>query len=124
MTEPISDQIKPCPNPACHASVAWPEDDEDGWWVACGQCDMQGPFAESIDAAIVAWNALPRGPEWVSMGEGEPTEYGNYWVTAQDRFTEDDPPVVMRIYWPWTWDAVLAWMPCADKPEPWETPND
>lgn len=53
------DIIKPCPN--CNI------DDEIGIgcrngraFVYCSACEMDGPEADNDDAAVAAWNALPR----------------------------------------------------------------
>lgn len=78
--------ILPCP--AC-GGIAHSEDGHDGhhlvYWVECSACEMNGPMLRTnADAAISAWNALPRSLRWTHE---PPKVAGWYWrkETAADR---------------------------------------
>jgi hypothetical protein len=54
-------KIKRCPNPACKIT---PKDvhitGTSSFWVVCHNCFMEGPMKCDKEAAISAWNNLPR----------------------------------------------------------------
>ncbi len=89
-------EIKPCP--ACgnseglrvkeaHYDCRLSSYPEDTYWVYCtgnfgiDLCEMGGPKCCSKEAAIAAWNALPRPGFWVD----EPTEPGLWWYSIGGR---------------------------------------
>lgn len=70
--------ILPCP--AC-GGIAHSEDGHDGhhlvYWVECSACEMNGPMLRTnIEAAITAWNSLPRALHWTHE---PPKVAGWYW---------------------------------------------
>lgn len=44
----------------------------------CPHCGANGPYADSIEAAIAAWNALPRALTWT---HDPPKVAGWYWFS-------------------------------------------
>ena len=66
--------LLPCPNPKCPhpktieslycvPSTAMSEYHRSH--ISC-RCGASGPWAETMEAAIAAWNALPRAPKWIT----------------------------------------------------------
>lgn len=50
--------------------------------IACSDCYMQGPPVVEDEAAIKAWNALPRTLSWT---QEPPTKPGWYWARFSDK---------------------------------------
>lgn len=88
----MSEQKKPCPNPAC--GNKYPElIGLDGMFfrVVCHRCGIAGKKIESEDddtdetlavKAIAAWNALPRALVWTPEPPKQENQY--YWALAQN----------------------------------------
>ena len=58
---PPEPSLLPCPNPTCGSgNIDKDENNLDGCWVFCGDCDLTGPTAKSHALAAKAWNALKR----------------------------------------------------------------
>ena len=52
-------ELKPCPNPKCLSTDVYVRGRINAQ-VTCRICGMEGPEPWGINAAIAAWNALPR----------------------------------------------------------------
>ena len=61
----------------CHACGG---DDTAAWeYVVCKQCYARGPICKTREAAIAAWNKLPRALRWTNE---PPKVAGEYWWRA------------------------------------------
>lgn len=63
----MPEELKPCPNPKCECKtprvIKEFSGDTEFFFAVCPDCSMAGPIeACSRDAAIAAWNSLPRAP--------------------------------------------------------------
>lgn len=70
----MSEELKPCPNPKCGCKtprvIKEFSGDTEFFFVVCPDCSMAGPIeACSRDAAIAAWNSLPRAPHIATIDE-------------------------------------------------------
>lgn len=53
--------ILPCPNPKCRSKFVMTDTSPSGAdIVTCCTCFMHGPYCDTEESAIAAWNALPR----------------------------------------------------------------
>jgi Lar family restriction alleviation protein len=69
-------ELLPCPFCAKSAHIC----DTGVFWVACDECDAEGPFKDNDQDAIKAWNT--RSPS-VDAGAREALEALSMWVTAK-----------------------------------------
>jgi hypothetical protein len=60
----VRPDIKPCPYTTCgHQAVLIGEGEENDstlYWVECEGCCANGPYSDDADAAVDAWNEIPR----------------------------------------------------------------
>ena len=57
--------ILPCPNPKCGSKFVMTDTSPSGAdIVKCCTCFMHGPYSDTEESAIAAWNALPRALTW------------------------------------------------------------
>lgn len=64
--EPINDEAFECPfcfPTFSNANAQWVVKlrEKEKFAVACGQCHMSGPVADTEEMAVIMWNKLPRG---------------------------------------------------------------
>lgn len=110
----MSEELKPCPNPKCGCKtprvIKEFSGDTEFFFVVCPDCSMAGPIeACSRDAAIAAWNSLPRAPHitpndadckgcperrpGLAWTKEPPKVSGNYWwICGQEQ--PDEPQMV------------------------------
>lgn len=57
--------ILPCPNPKCGSKFVMTDTSPSGAdIVKCCTCFIHGPYSDTEESAIAAWNALPRALTW------------------------------------------------------------
>lgn len=57
--------ILPCPNPKCGSKFVMTDTSPSGAdIVKCCTCFMHGPYSDTEESAITAWNNLPRALTW------------------------------------------------------------
>lgn len=67
-------ELKPCPH--CGSENIRVASTRAMYVIACYDCSMAGPCSDAQEAAIAAWNSLPRALTW---GEEPPKVAGWYW---------------------------------------------
>lgn len=82
----MPDELKPCPNHECPNPMDLNCGHAGGcWWVSCA-CGCRSPaitkerrVIDNREAAVAAWNALPRAPRWTEFDGAEATrpKYGD-----------------------------------------------
>lgn len=93
-------ELKPLPCPACgsqNCNFGLVENYTLGYdehFIECWCCDMQGPYCDTEEAAIAAWNALPRALTWTTE---PPTVPGWYWARPDNAHPSADQLIVYYI---------------------------
>jgi len=110
--------ILPCPNPKCRSKFVMTDTSPSGAdIVTCCTCFMHGPYCDTEESAIAAWNALPRTPEWQEQPK---VNEWNRWTDGTCNnvtFIRQDGTGVVS-------GCVMHWKEIGDRWFPIPTPED
>lgn len=121
--------LKPCPVPGCRSTdvvenAEWDDRFQVNTWMECDTCGVRGPAKHGKEAAVDAWNNLPR-TEWISVEERLPELgddvliYSLGTAVVAHRIGPDEEPTAYS----WITDDeqiipyVTDWQPLPEPPE-------
>lgn len=84
-------ELKPLPCPACGSENIHVASTRAMYVIACYDCSMAGPCSDAQEAAIPAWNSLPRALTWTTE---PPKVEGFYWWKCEQE--QPDAPLMVH----------------------------